>query len=419
MLRRPRLVDHVDRLVGQLAVVDVARGQFHRRFDRVSGVFDVVMVLEIGLETLEDFHRVFHRRLVHVDLLEPARQCAVLFEVLAELLVGGGAHGAQLAALQGRFQQVGGIHRPAGGGARADHRVDLVDEQHRVGMFFQLVDHGFQPLFEIAAIAGARQQGAHVQRIDRGLGQHLGGVAVDDLARQTFRDGGLADAGVTHQQRIVLATAAQHLNAAFHLGMAPDQRIHVALAGLRVQIDAIFGQSRFLVVGGLCGLGFRFFLRLLRAGDRAALAIGGVLGHAMRDEIDRVVAGHVLLLQEIGGIAFAFGKDGDQHVGPRHLGPAGALHMDGGALDHPLEGGGRHGFRALDIGDEVRQIFVDEFHQRGAQFLGVDGTGLHDTGGVGLVHQCQQQVFEGREFVAARVGQRQRRMDCLLQSVRE
>jgi hypothetical protein len=30
MLRRAGLVDHVDRLVGQLAVVDVARRQFHR-----------------------------------------------------------------------------------------------------------------------------------------------------------------------------------------------------------------------------------------------------------------------------------------------------------------------------------------------------------------------------------------------------
>ena len=37
-LRRARLVDHVDRLVGQLAVVDVARRQFDRRLDRLVGV---------------------------------------------------------------------------------------------------------------------------------------------------------------------------------------------------------------------------------------------------------------------------------------------------------------------------------------------------------------------------------------------
>jgi hypothetical protein len=72
MLRRAGLVDHVDGLVGQLAVVDVARRQLHRRLDRVGGVLDVVVLLEIGLEALEDLHRVLDRRLVHVDLLEPA-----------------------------------------------------------------------------------------------------------------------------------------------------------------------------------------------------------------------------------------------------------------------------------------------------------------------------------------------------------
>ena len=54
----PELVDHVDRLVGQLAVVDVARGQLDRRLDRLVGVFELVIVLEIGLEPLQDLDRV-------------------------------------------------------------------------------------------------------------------------------------------------------------------------------------------------------------------------------------------------------------------------------------------------------------------------------------------------------------------------
>jgi hypothetical protein len=47
------LVDHVDRLVGQLAVVDVARRQLHRDLI-ASGCSDLVVLLEIGLEALED-----------------------------------------------------------------------------------------------------------------------------------------------------------------------------------------------------------------------------------------------------------------------------------------------------------------------------------------------------------------------------
>jgi len=45
-LRRAGLVDHVDRLVGQLAVVDVARRQLDRGLDRLIGVFELVIVLE-------------------------------------------------------------------------------------------------------------------------------------------------------------------------------------------------------------------------------------------------------------------------------------------------------------------------------------------------------------------------------------
>ena len=57
-LRRAQLVDHVDRLVGQLAVMDVARRQFHRRLDGLVGVFELVIILEIGLEALQDLDRV-------------------------------------------------------------------------------------------------------------------------------------------------------------------------------------------------------------------------------------------------------------------------------------------------------------------------------------------------------------------------
>ena len=130
-LRRAGLVDHVDRLVGQLAVMDVARRQLDRRLDRLVGVLELVIVLEIGLEAFEDFDRIGDRRLVDVDLLEAAHQRAVLLEILAVFLVGGRADAAQRARRQRRLEQVRRIHRAARGGAGADHGMDLVDEQDR------------------------------------------------------------------------------------------------------------------------------------------------------------------------------------------------------------------------------------------------------------------------------------------------
>ena len=198
--------------------------------------------------------------------------------------------------------------------------MNLVDEQNRVLVRFQLGHDRFQPFLEITAIAGARQQCAHVERINRGVGQNLGGFARYDLACQTFGDGGFADAGVTHQQRVVLAPAAQNLNAPFHFAVAADQRVNVALARFGVQIDAIFLKRRILFLA--FGHALWLFLVLGRARDRARIAKRGVLGDAVGDKVDRVIAGHVLFLQEISRIAFAFGKDGDQHVGTGHFGAA-------------------------------------------------------------------------------------------------
>src|SRR6185437_4704871 len=79
----------------------------------------------------------------------------------------------------------------------------------------------------------------HVERVDRAGAQHFGHLALDDLARQAFGDGGLADAGIADEERVVLLPAAENLDRALDLGIAADQRIDAAGLGLLVQIDAI------------------------------------------------------------------------------------------------------------------------------------------------------------------------------------
>ena len=60
--------------------------------------------------------------------LEAPLQGGVLLDVLAVLVERGGADAAQLAAGQGRLDQVAGRDRPLGRPG-ADDRVQLVDEQ--------------------------------------------------------------------------------------------------------------------------------------------------------------------------------------------------------------------------------------------------------------------------------------------------
>ncbi len=274
-----------------------------------------MVILERGLEALQDLDRILDRGLVHVDLLEPAQQGAVLFEMVAEFLVGGRADAADRTRTERRLQKVRRIHRPAAGRTRADDRVDFVDEQDRVRHPFEFGDDLLQSLLEIAAIAGAREQRAHVERIDHGFRQHFGHFAFDDLARQAFRDRGLADAGIADIERVVLAAAAEDLHRAIDLRPATDQRIDLAVFRLLVEIDGELVERSFLLgVLALLGLGLGrgVFCASLR---RACLARTAALADAVADEADRIQPAHILLLEEIDGIAVAFGKQRDQHIG--------------------------------------------------------------------------------------------------------
>ena len=104
-------------------------------------------------------------------------------------------------------------------------------------------EDGLQALFEFAAEFGAGDQRAHVERDDLFVLQPLRHVAADDALRQSFDDGGLADAGFADQHRVILRAPRQHLNDAADFFVAADDRVELALRGQLGQIAAIFFQS--------------------------------------------------------------------------------------------------------------------------------------------------------------------------------
>ena len=94
------------------------------------------------------------------------------------------------------------------------------------------LEHGLQPLFELAAEFRAGDQRAHVERQQLLLLEGLRHVAIDDAQGEAFGDGGLADAGLADEDGVVLGAAAQHLDAAPDFLVAADHRIELALARL-------------------------------------------------------------------------------------------------------------------------------------------------------------------------------------------
>jgi hypothetical protein len=149
--------------------------------------------------------------------------------VLAVLVERGGADGLQLTAGEHRLEDRRRVDR-AFGRTGTDERVQLVDEQDDVAAGADLLQHLLQALLEVAAVARAGDERAEVERVELLGVQRLGHVAVDDALREALDDGGLADAGLTDQHRVVLGAAAQHLHHALDLALAPDDRVELLLA---------------------------------------------------------------------------------------------------------------------------------------------------------------------------------------------
>ena len=215
-------------------------------------------------QAAQDADRVLDRRLADEHGLEAPLERGVLFDVLAVFVERGRANRVQLAARQHRLEQVRGVDR-AFGGAGADDGVQLVDEQHDLALgVAHFLEHGLQPLLELAAVLRAGDERAHVERDDALVAQAFGHVAADDALREPFDDGGLADAGLADQHRVVLRAAREHLNHAADLVVAADDRIELALARDGGQVAAVALERLVLALGILIG----HALRAAHAGER-------------------------------------------------------------------------------------------------------------------------------------------------------
>ena len=195
----------------------------------------------------------------------------------------------QLAAREHRLEQVPRADR-ALGGARADDRVELVDEQDDLALARgDLLEHGLEPLLELAAVLRARDERADIERPDALPLEPLGHVAGDDPLRQPLGDRGLADPGLADEHGVVLRTAGEHLDRAPDLLVAPDHRIELPLLGERGEVAPVLLER---------------LVRALRVLGRHALAAADLLQRreqrVARNELEReqeMLDGDVLVLE--------------------------------------------------------------------------------------------------------------------------
>ena len=148
------------------------------------------------------------RRLLDHDRLEAALEGGVALDVLAVLVERGRADALQLAARQGGLEDVGGVDG-ALGGAGADERVQLVDEQDArcpwsvISSMTFLRRSSNSPRYLVPATSEP------MSRVSTRLSCRISGTSpCDDALGQALDDGGLADAGLADQDRVVLRAAA-------------------------------------------------------------------------------------------------------------------------------------------------------------------------------------------------------------------
>ena len=231
------LIDHVDGLVGQIAVVDIAHGQIHCHLQRLLLHLDPVMLLIDVDDPLQDPDRLLRCGLLDLDRLEPALQGGVLLHIFAVLGDGRRSDQLDLAAGQGGLEDVGGIQRPLRA-AGPDQGVQLIDKENDILVRRHLFDDALDPLLELAAVLGARDHAGQVQGQQALAADGGRDLAGGDPASQALYDSRLAHAGLSDEDGIVLGPPAQDLDDAADLLFAPDHGVELSVVGHLGQVPA-------------------------------------------------------------------------------------------------------------------------------------------------------------------------------------
>ena len=258
---RGRLVHEVDGLVRQPAVADIAHGERDVLAQRIVRDVQAVVRLEPFAQTAQDQQALLRRGLCNAHGLKAPLERRVLFDILAVLLERRRADDLQLVAPKRGLENVRRVDR-ALGRARADDRVQLVDEENHIPRSLHLVQDALDALFKVAAVLCAREHGRQVHTHNTLVAQVLGHVAVRNALRQPLGHRRLADAGLADEHGVILAAAREDLDGALDLPVAADDRVHLP-AGCQLREVAAVLVERFRV-SGAARLGPRS--RLLRPG---------------------------------------------------------------------------------------------------------------------------------------------------------
>ena len=148
---RTGFVDKVDCFIGKKAVGQIARRTFNGDLECIVGKLCVVVLLILPAQPHHDLNGIFNRRFLDVNSLESPFKGCIFFDIFTIFLKRGGSNALEFAARQRRFDNIGGIHG-AFGGTRSDNRMQFVEKEDNVLFLADLIHHGLNAFFELAAV---------------------------------------------------------------------------------------------------------------------------------------------------------------------------------------------------------------------------------------------------------------------------
>src|SRR5437660_3365913 len=158
-------VNQVDGFVWKETIGNVAVGKIDGVAQRFIRVADGVEFLVALANTLNHLHGLVFIRRGNLDGLEAALERAVFLDRLAVFARRRRADALNFPARECGFQNIGGVKRTFRR-TSADERMQLIDKDDGVLALHQFLHDGFQPLFKLTAVLGARNDQGKVERKD-------------------------------------------------------------------------------------------------------------------------------------------------------------------------------------------------------------------------------------------------------------
>ena len=152
--------------------------------------------------------------------------------------------------------------------------MEFIDEQNDIFHLTNLVHHRLDTFLELAAVFRPSDHQGEVEGDHLLVAKDFRHVPRGDFLGETFDDGGLADASLTNEDRVIFRAAAENLDDSLDFALATDDRIESTVAGHFRQIatKGLEGRSlgfRLTLGTGCLGLAF--------VGERSIAILGLVV----------------------------------------------------------------------------------------------------------------------------------------------